>query len=105
MVYRVTEEVPRLVYKVTEVPKENIPADELLYRILEPGTLSCDHNTQTKVGPLTVYPSLVHPKDDGPAGQTGLCKITWALPLLMLGFPLTASFFRSIHLYTPAPSE
>ena len=68
MVYRVTEEVPRLVYKVTEVPKENIPADELLYRILEPGPLRCDRNTQTKVCPLTVYPSLVHPKDGGPAG-------------------------------------
>lgn len=66
------EEAPE-VYRVTEVPKGNIPADELLYRVLEPGPLSCDRHSQIQVGPLTVYPSLGHPKDAGPAGQTGLC--------------------------------
>lgn len=67
------EEAPE-VYRVTEVPKGNIPADELLYRVLEPGPLSCDRHSQIQVGPLTVYPSLGHPKDAGPAGQTGLCS-------------------------------
>ena len=65
-----------MIYRVTEVPKGNIPAHELLYRILELGPLSCDRNSQIQVGPLTVYPSLAPPKDSGPAGQTGLCKIT-----------------------------
>ena len=62
-----------MIYRVTEVPKGNIPAHELLYRILELGPLSCDRNSQIQVGPLTVYPSLAPPKDSGPAGQTGLC--------------------------------
>ena len=64
------EEAPK-VYRVTEVPKGNIPADELLYRVLEPGPLSCDHDSDPG-RPLTVYPGLGHPRDGGPAGQTGL---------------------------------
>ena len=64
------EEAPK-VYRVTEVPKGNIPADELLYRVLEPGPLAVI-TIPIQVGPLTVYPGLGHPRDGGPAGQTGL---------------------------------
>ena len=83
-----------MIYRVTEVPKGNIPAHELLYRILELGPLSCDRNSQIQVGPLTVYPGLVHPKDGGPAGQTGLCKVTSSPHLLVLGHPLPACFLQ-----------
>ena len=44
IVYNPMEEAPK-VYRVTEVPKGNIPADELLYRVLEPGPLSCDRDS------------------------------------------------------------